>query len=140
MNVSGSSSRKFESKLDTSSFGQKPYIRTGSNIEEDIDMKTQTKIINTPNPVAFTEAATKFYLDKKSNDPSKRKSSVHVNFNEKKPDNVHFKKLNSSSAKSEHASAKFHVNNAYSNSVSQSSWFRLDPDEKLKINEEDSEM
>ena len=45
-NVFGSSSRNVEIKLDTSSVGQKPYLRTNyieSNFEEDIDLKYQFK-------------------------------------------------------------------------------------------------
>ena len=67
ISVFGSSNDNISSnKIDTSSFVQKPYLRTNyieSNIEENIDMKDQYKIINLPDPINSTDAVNKQYLD-----------------------------------------------------------------------------
>ena len=38
----------------------------------------------------------------------------------------------------EHSTAKYYVDNVFFNCVNESSLLRLDPDEKLKLDEEDS--
>ena len=61
INVFGNSnSNNFDNKIDTSLFGQKPYLRTNyieSNIEGDIDLKNQFRIKNIPDPISIREAA-----------------------------------------------------------------------------------
>ena len=47
------------------------YIRANyieSNLEEDIDMKDQFKILNLPNPTLLQDLATKYYVDNKTSD------------------------------------------------------------------------
>ena len=62
INVFGNSSSNSVSKIDTSLFVQKPYLRTNyieSNIEEDNDLKNQYRIKNLPDPISITEACNK---------------------------------------------------------------------------------
>ena len=65
--VFGNSSNNSDSKIDTSLFVQKPFRRTNyieANIEEDIDLKNQYKIINLPDPINIKDACNKNYVDK----------------------------------------------------------------------------
>ena len=73
--VFGNSSSSYDNgnKIDTSQFVQKPYLRSnyiGSNIEEDIDIKSQYRIENLPDPINNKEAASINYVDEKFNDPT----------------------------------------------------------------------
>ena len=74
INVFGNSnSNDNGSKIDTSLFVQKPYLRTNyieANIEEDIDLKNHYRIKNLPDPISIREAASKSYVDNLFNDPS----------------------------------------------------------------------
>ena len=73
INVFGNSSNNSDNKIDTSLFVQKPYLRTNyieSNIEEDIDLKNQYRIKNSPDPLSTREACSKNYVDNLFNDPS----------------------------------------------------------------------
>ena len=60
------------SSTSTSTAGvSKTYIRANyieSNLEEDIDMKNQFKILNLPNPTLLQDPATKYYIDNKTVD------------------------------------------------------------------------
>ena len=61
-------------KIDTSIFLQKPYLRRHfieSNLEEDIDLKNQYGSKKLPDPISIREAASKNYVHKNFNDPSK---------------------------------------------------------------------
>ena len=76
INVIGNSSSSYDNgnKVDTSLFVQKPYLRTKyieSNIEQDIDLKNQYRIKNSPDPISKQEAASKNYVDNKFNDSRK---------------------------------------------------------------------
>ena len=65
--------KQFRTKIDTSLFVQKPYLRTNyieANIEEDIDLKNQYRIKNLPDPISIREAASRNYVDNLFNDPS----------------------------------------------------------------------
>ena len=56
INVLGSTSKKIESKIDTTLFVQKPYLRTyyiESNIEEDLEMENHFRIKNLPDPISI---------------------------------------------------------------------------------------
>ena len=63
MNVFGkSNSNDNGSKIDTSLFVQKPYLRTNyveSIIKEDIDLKNEYKNVNLPNPISSQNACSK---------------------------------------------------------------------------------
>ena len=53
-------------KIDTSSFVQKPYLRTNyieADIEEDIDMKNQFYNKKLPNPIGLDDGMNKRYAD-----------------------------------------------------------------------------
>ena len=80
------------------------------------------------------ELLTKSYVDSRLNDPSKIRNNTHVDFNDKNLDSVRFVKINSMPAVREHLTPKFHVDHA----TSESSLMRLDPDEWLKLEEQDS--
>ena len=60
------------SSTSTSTVGvSKTYIRANyieSNLEEDIDLKNQFKILNLPNPTLLQDPATKYYVDNKTVD------------------------------------------------------------------------
>ena len=81
------------------------------------------------------EFPTKNYVDKNIDNPSIMKNYTNVDFNDKNLDNVRFIKVNSIPAVGEHLTAKYYVDHANSYSVDQLSLFRLDPDEKLKLDE-----
>ena len=134
-------SNNSENRIDTSLFAQKPYLRSNyieANIEENIDLKNQYRIKNLPDPINNREAASKNYVDNLFNEPSIIKNTTHVDFNDKNLDNVRFVKVNSKPAVGEHLTEKYYVDYAISNSVDESSSLRLDPDEKLKLDEQDS--
>ena len=141
INVFGNSSNTSDNKSDTSLFVQKPYLRSNfleNDVEEDIDLKNQNRIKNLPDPISIREAASKIYVDSKFNDPSIIRNTTHVDFNDKNLHSVRFIKVNSMPAVGEHLSAKYYVDYAISNSVDESTLLRLDPDEKLDLDNQDS--
>ena len=85
-------------------------------------------------PKTILEIPTKNYVDNKFNDPSIIKITDHVDFSDKILDNVHSIKVNTFPTLEEHLTPKIYVDNA----VSESSLLRLDPDEKLKLDEQNS--
>ena len=128
-------------KFDTSINVQKSYVRTSyiePNIEEDIDMKNQFKFKNLLCPIENSDALCKIIVDTGLNDPSIIRNFAHVETNDENLDNVPFAKVNSLPAVGEHLSPNFHVDQAISHSVDGSSFLRLDPNEKLKVDEQDS--
>ena len=141
INVLGNSSNNSEHKLHTSVSVQKPYLRIiyiEINIEHNIDLKNQYRIKNLPDPVSIREAASKNYADNLFNDPSIVKNNAHVDFIDKNLNNVHSIKLNSFPTLEEHFTPKFYVDQAISEGVDDSSLLRLDLDEKLNLDEQDS--
>ena len=143
INLFGNSSSSYDNgkKIDTSLFVQKPCLRTNfieANIEEDIDLKNQFRIQNLPDPISIRESASKSYVDNKFNDPSIMKNTYHVDFNDKNLDNVHSIKVNSFPTLEEQLTPKIYVDKAFSDGVDNSSLLRLDPDEKLKPDEQNS--
>ena len=52
-----------------------------SNIEKDINMKSQNRKKNLPCPIENTDAACKSYVDSSLNDPSMIRNRTHVGFN-----------------------------------------------------------
>ena len=141
MNVFGSSSDISEIKIDTSLFVRKPYLRTiylESNIEEDIDMKNQIKIEVLPSPQEKSDTACKYYVYSGINDPTIIGNTTYVEFNDKNLDNVRFAKVSSGPVVRENLTPKIIVDEAISHSVDESSLLRLDPNEKLTLDEQDS--
>ena len=138
INVFGnsSSSRDNGNKNDTSLFVQKPYLRANyieSNIEEDIDLKNQIRIKNSPDPISIRGQLQKIMF-KKFNDPSIIKNTAHVDFNDKKLDNVRFVKINSMPAFGEHLTPKYYVDQAISKSVGERTLIRNNQDDFNNFN------
>ena len=78
------------------------------------------------------------YVGIKFNDPSIIKNTDHVDFSDKNLDNVRFIKVNSKPILEEHLTLKIYVDQAISDGVDESTLLRLDLDEKLRLNEQDS--
>ena len=81
INVFANSSSSYGNgnKIDTSSFAQKPHLRTNyiqSNIEEDIDLKKQYRINYLPDPISKREAFCENYVGNNFDDPSILKISI----------------------------------------------------------------
>ena len=132
INVFGDSSHPHDKKIDTSFFVQKRYLRFDyieSKIEEDNAFKKS---------ISIQEAALERYVDNKFNDPSIIKNTAHVDFNVENLNNVHSVKVNSFPTLEEHLTPKLYVDNVIRNSVDESILLRLDPEEKLKLDEQDS--
>ena len=132
INVFGNSSNSSENRIDTFLFVQKPYLRINyieSNIEEDIDSKNRCKIKNMPNPTNIHDACSKIYVDNLFNDPSLLKNNAQMDLNERKITNARFFQVIQWPQIDSHSTAKLYVDNAFSNSVDESSLLRLDPDE-----------
>ena len=112
INVFGNSSNNSGNKIDSSLFVQKPYLRINyieSNIEEDIDLKNQYKIINLPNPTNLQDACTKNYADNLFNDPTIIKNSAHIDLNDKNLTNARFIQVNQLPQIDSHFTAKLYV-------------------------------
>ena len=84
------------------------------------------------------ELPTTNYVNKKINDPSTIRNTTYVDFNDKNLDNVIFVKVNSMPTVGEHLTAKNYVDNAISYHVHEPSLLTLDPNEMLKLDEQDS--
>ena len=109
--------------------------------DEKLNLDEQDSILlnsTLTSPKTIIGLPTKSYVDKKFDDPSIIKKTTHVDFNDKNLYNVRLIKVNSCPAIPEHLTAKIYVDNAISYSVDESSMLRLDPDEKLKLDEQDS--
>ena len=89
-------------------------------------------------PKTIIQLPTKSYVENKINDPTIIKNTTHVDFNDKNLDNVSSFKVNSFPTLEEHLTPKIYVDHAISNSVDEQSLLRLDPNEKLKLDEQDS--
>ena len=73
INVFGNSSSNSDSKIDTSLFVQKPYLRTNyieANIEEDINLKGQYRFKKLPDPTNLQDACNKNYVENSINEVS----------------------------------------------------------------------
>ena len=79
----------------------------------------------------------KSYVDNTPNDPSILENTAQIDFNGKNLDNVRFVELISMPAIGKHLTANYIVDNASSDIVDQSSFLRLGPKEKLKLDEQD---
>ena len=70
------------------------------------------------------------------NDAIIKRNTSHVDFNDESLDNVRFVNIICMPAVGKHLIAKYYVNNAISNSVDESTFLRLDPCEKLILDEQ----
>ena len=141
INVFGNSSNISEQKINTSLFVQEPYLRTiyiEANIEEDIDMKSQYRITNLPDPISIREAASKNYVDNLFNDPSIIKKNAHIDLNDRNITNARFNQVIQLPQIGSHLCAELYVDNAISDSVNETSLLRLDPDDNLDLDNQDS--
>ena len=138
INVFGNSnSNDNNNKIDTSLFVQKPYLRTNyieANIEEDIDLKNQLRIKNLPDPISIREPASKNYADNLFNDSSITGNDAHIDLNDRNITNARFIQVNQLPQIDYHLTAKLYVDN----SINESSLLRLDPNEKLDLDNQDS--
>ena len=112
INVFGITSGNNEKKINTSLLVQKPYLRTNyieSNVEEDIDMKSQNRSKKLFNPLSITEAASNIYVDYIFNNPGIIKNIAHVDFNDKNLKNVLFVNVESLLSIIQHLTLKENV-------------------------------
>ena len=130
-----------DNKVDTSLFVQKSFLRTNyieSKIEENIDLKNELKIKHSPEPVSIGQPVSKKYVDNKFNEPSIITNSSHVDFKDKNLDNVRFVEINSMPAVREHLLPNFYVDQYFSYWLDELSLSKLDLDEQIKLDEQDS--
>ena len=115
INVFGNSSNTSDNKIDTRLFVQKLYVRTNyieSNIEEDIDLKSQYRIRKLPDPFSIREAASKNYVGNLFNDPSIIKNTAQIDLNGRNNTNARFIQANQLPQIDSHLIAKLYVDNA----------------------------
>ena len=95
INVFGnSSSSNDNNKIDTSRFVQKSYLKSNyieTDIDHDINLKNQYRIINLQNPINNKDAINKIYIDTKTADVIKRniQNDDYISFLDN--DNVEYK-------------------------------------------------
>ena len=97
--------------------------------------ETNAKLKKVPDPLSIRKAASKKYVDKRINYPS---TNIRVDFKDKNIDNVHSIKINSIATIEGRLTPKNYVDQAIFYGVDEPSLLRLDPDEKLKLDEQDS--
>ena len=85
------------------------------------------------NPNSIREASSINFVYNNYNDLSSIKNTTYVDFKDKNLGNVAFVKDNSMPAFGEHLTAKYYVDQAFSNAAHGSPLIRLDPDEKLQL-------
>ena len=85
-----------------------------------------------------TKSYVKSFVDSRWNYPSIIKNTAHVDFNDKNLDSVRSIKVNSLPGVREHLTPKFYVDEAFSYWLDDLSLLRLDPNETLKLDEQDS--
>ena len=142
VNVFGNStSNNSNKKIDTSSFVKKPYLKTNfieSNFEEDIHLRNQYRNKKLPDPISIRDACCKNYVDNLFNNPSIIKNTDQIDFNDKNLNNVHFIEVNSKPTLEEQLTPKIYVDQAILDGVNEPSLLRVDPDEKLNLDEQNS--
>ena len=109
-------------------------------LDPDEKLKQDSVILNSTltSPNKIIKLPTKSYVDNKFDDPSLFKNTDHVDFNNKNLDNVHSVKVNSFPTFEEQLTPKIYVDNAIFDGVKEQSQLRLDPEEKLNLDEKDS--
>ena len=110
------------------------------SLDPDEKLKQASIILNSTltSPKTIIEVPTKNYVDNKFRDPSTIKIRDHVDFNDKILDNFRWIKVNSFPTIAEHLTAEIYVDNAIFDGVNEQSLLRLDPEEKLNLDEQDS--
>ena len=83
-------------------------------------MKIQFKTKNSPCPHENSDAVCESYVDNGLDDPSIKRNTAHVNFNDENLDKVRFAKVNSLPALREHLTPKFYVDEAIFHYVDES--------------------
>ena len=99
--VNTNSKDNIGNKIDISLFVQKPYLRSNhieSNVEENIDMKNQYRVLIIPDPLSIREACNKTYVD--------NIYKKDIDFNDVKLENIKFVKANYQSAVDTHLTPK----------------------------------
>ena len=97
INIFGNSSSNSDSKIDTSLFVQRPYLKANyleANIEEDIDLKNQYRIKKVPDSISIREAASKLYVDSEIDQRSLVRNNQDNNFNNYNLTNINSITLN----------------------------------------------
>ena len=95
INVFGNSnSNDNNNKVDTSKFVQKSYLRSNyieTDLDHDINLKNQYRIINLPDPINNNDGVNKIYIDNKISDIIKRniQNDDYISFLDN--DNVEYK-------------------------------------------------
>ena len=112
INVSGNSCHDDKSKIDTSLFVQKPFLRKNyveSDLEDDIDLKNQYRIKNVLDPISIREVCSKNYVDNLFNDSSIVKNDTHIDLNDGNITNARFIQVNQLPKIVSHLTAKLYV-------------------------------
>ena len=91
-----------------------------------------------PDPISIREAASKTYVDNKFKDPSIIQNNAHIDLNDKNNTNARFIQVNQMPQIDFHLTAKLYVDQAVYYWLDELSLLRLDPEEKLKLDEQDS--
>ena len=134
------SSKVSEKRIDTRLFVHKLHLSAKyieANIEENIDMKNQFEKM-LPCLQKKSDAVPKPYVDSGVIDPSIKRNTACVDFNDKNLGTFRFVELNSLPAVRDYFTPKFDVDEAICHYVDGTSLLRLDPDEKLKLDQQDS--
>ena len=87
-----------------------------------------------PDPISIREAASENYVDINFNGPSIIKINGHRDLNDRKITNARFIRVSQLPQIDSHLTAKPYVDNA----IDEPSLLRLDPNEKLKLDEQRS--
>ena len=109
-------SGKFEDKINTSLFVQKPFSRTNyieCNFEPDLDIKNQFGHENIADPIINRGVTSLIFVDILFIDPCIIKNTANVEFINKNLNNVHLFKINSLPAVREHLTLNFFVDEAF---------------------------
>ena len=101
-------------------------------------MKNPLENINAPTPIDINQATPNSYVDDQYHEPSIIKDTRHADFSNHNLVKIRFVSLTSYPAVGEHLTAKHYVDEAISNSVDESSLLRLNSNEELKLDEQDS--
>ena len=91
-----------------------------------------------PDPISIREVCSKHYVDNLFNDPSILKSNGHIDLIDRNITNARFIQVNQLPQIDSHLTAKLYVDSMISNSIDEASLLRLDPNETLNLDNQDS--